>query len=189
MTNAFATCTGLLDGPGVSCLDERVNGRGFGLELMLKRSFSKRIGGWISYTLSRSTVTVPHPKLDEPSEVPSNFDRTHVFNSALSFDFGRGWRAGARFTYYTGLPYTKTIEERPIPPYNALRLPDFWRIDLRVEKRWRVGPRAQVAVFLEGLNITFNKETIAIDCSFYGQCKPQTIGPVAVPSIGFDVKY
>jgi hypothetical protein len=189
MTNAFATCTGLFEGPNVSCLEQRVNGRGLGLEVMLKRSFTKRIGGWISYTLSRSTVSVPHPRHDEPSEVPSNFDRTHVFNTALSFDFGLGWHAGARFTYYTGLPYTQMLAEQPIPPYNQLRLPDFWRIDLRVEKRWRVGPRAQVALFFEGLNITFNKEAIGMDCGFYGQCKPQLIGPVSVPSLGIDVKY
>jgi hypothetical protein len=196
MTNALQTCTSIFDSGSTSCIDQRLNGRGIGLETMLKRSFSKRIGGWISYTFSRASVTVPHPHPNEPSEVPSNFDRTHVFNSALAFDFGRGWHAGARFTYYTGLPYTKTFGfGTPIPPYNGYRLPDFWRIDVRLEKRWRVGPRAQVAVFFEGLNITFNKEAIAIQCTSApfdrGQptCAPQMIGPVAVPSIGFDVKY
>jgi hypothetical protein len=125
--------------------------------------------------------------------VPSNFDRTHVFNSAFAFDFGRGWHAGLRFTYYTGLPYTQTVEGFPIPPFNGYRLPDFWRLDVRLEKRWRVGRRAQVALFFEGLNITFNKEAIAIICNdrtFGGpDCRPQMIGPVSVPSLGLDVKY
>ena len=190
MTDALATCSDIFDGAGASCIDQRVNGRALGLEVMLKRSFSKRVGGWISYTLSRSTVTVPHPQRNEASEVPSNFDRTHVFNSALAFDFGHGWHAGARFTYYTGIPYTKTgAFGVPVAPFNGYRLPDFWRIDLRLEKRWRVGPRAQVAVFFEGLNITFNKEAIAENCNSSGDCKPELIGPVSVPSIGFDVKY
>jgi hypothetical protein len=193
MTNALNTCTDIFSGPDVSCLDERVNGRGIGLEVMLKRSFSKRVGGWISYTFSRSTVTVPNPLPGEPSEVPSNFDRTHVFNSAFAFDFGHGWHAGLRFTYYTGLPYTQTVEGFPIPPFNGYRLPDFWRLDVRLEKRWRVGRRVQVALFFEGLNITFNKEAIGVVCTqatFGGpDCRPQMIGPVSVPSLGLDVKY
>jgi len=193
MTNALATCSEIFDSPDVSCIDQRVDGRAFGLEVLLKRSFTKRIGGWISYTLSRSTVKVPHPQPNEQSEVPSNFDRTHVFNSAFAFDFGLGWHAGLRFTYYTGLPYTKTVAFQPVPPFNGYRLPDFWRLDVRIEKRWRFGKRAQLALFLEGLNITFNKEAVAIDChtSKFGQpdCKPQMIGPVSVPSLGIDVKY
>lgn len=197
MTNAFATCSSLFnDLPDASCLDTRVNGRALGIELMLRRSFSKRIGGWISYTFSHSTVEVPHPLSGEPTDVPSNFDRPHVLNAALAFDFGKGWHAGARFTYYTGLPYTVTLEGIPVAPYNGLRLPDFWRIDLRLEKRWRLGARGQVAVFLEGLNITFNQEAIAIQCETHvgasgltNQCLPQYVGPVSVPSLGVEAKY
>ena len=117
----------------------------------------------------------------------------NVLNLALAFDFGSGWHGGTRFTYYTGLPYTRTQEGVPVPPYNGLRLPDFWRFDLRLEKRWRLGKRGQFAIVLEGLNITFNKEAIAIDCNSarFGanDCKPQYIGPVSVPSLGIDVKY
>jgi hypothetical protein len=195
MTNAFATCSSILMGlPNVDCLDERTQGRSLGIEVLLRRSFSKRVGGWISYTFSRSTVEVLHPLPNEPSSVPSNFDRPNVLNAALAFDFGRGWHAGSRFTYYTGLPYTQTSQGIPIPPYNGYRLPDFWRIDARLEKRWRLGAHGQFAVVLEGLNITFNKEAIAAQCvSTPGQridkCTPQTIGPVSAPSLGIEAKY
>lgn len=196
MTNAFATCSAFFagGGPDVSCLNQRANGRAYGLEVMLKRTFSKRVGGWLSYTLSRSTVEVPHPAAGEPSEVASNFDRTHVLNAALAFDFGKGYHAGARFTYYTGLPYTATADGEPIPPYNGRRLPDFWRIDVRLEKRWRIGKHGQFAIVLEGFNVTLNKEAIAIQCvHVFGQradqCQPQTIGPVTIPSLGVEAKY
>lgn len=197
MTNAFVSCSGIFqDTPSVNCLEDRTQGRAFGIELMLRRSFSKRIAGWISYTLSRSTVEIPHPQLGEPSEAPSNFDRTHVLNTAFAFDFGKGWHAGARFTYYTGLPYSQTEYNGVItlPPYNGYRLPDFWRIDARIEKRWRIGARGQFAIVLEGLNVTFNKEAIGIHCQQVGfelpdQCKPQVVGPVSVPSLGIEAKY
>jgi TonB family protein len=189
MTNAFATCSSLFDSePDLDCLKQRTNGRSVGFEVMLRRSFSKRIGGWISYTFSRSVVEVPHPSRGEASEVPSNFDRTHVLNVALAFDLGKGWHAGGRFTYYTGLPYTESVDGIPIPPFNDKRLPDFWRVDLRIEKRWRLGKRGEIALVLEGMNVTLNKEAIAIDCS-RNPCRPQTIGPVTVPSLGIEAKY
>jgi hypothetical protein len=180
--------------PNLDCLDARTQGRSLGIELLLRRSFSKRVGGWISYTFSRSTVEVPHPLSNEATNVPSNFDRPNVFNAALAFDLGVGWHAGTRFTYYTGLPYTQTAQGLPIAPYNGYRLPDFWRIDVRLEKRWRLGAHGQIAVVLEGLNVTFNKEAIAAQCQFkpapsLDQCTPQTIGPVSVPSIGIEGKY
>ncbi len=194
MTNAFASCSSIFNNVSVGCLDERTQGRSLGLELLLRRSFTKRIAGWISYTFSRSTIEVPHPAFHEASEVPSNFDRPNVFNAALAFDLGKGWHAGSRFTYYTGLPYTQTYQGIPIPPYNGSRLPDFWRIDVRLEKRWRLGARGQVAVVLEGLNITFNKEAISTNCSFSqtsspDKCTIQYIGPVSVPSLGVEARY
>ncbi len=197
MTNAFVSCSGIFqDTPSVNCLQDRTQGRAFGIELMLRRSFSKRVAGWISYTLSRSTIEIPHPFLGEPSEAPSNFDRTHVLNLALAFDFGKGWHAGARFTYYTGLPYSQTEYNGVVtlPPYNGYRLPDFWRIDARIEKRWRIGARGQFAIVLEGLNVTFNKEAIGIQCKQIeigqpDQCTPQVVGPVSVPSLGIEAKY
>ena len=195
MTNAFASCSSIFSGlPNLDCVDARTQGRSLGIELLLRRSFSKRIGGWISYTFSRSTVEVPHPLSNEATNVPSNFDRPNVFNAALAFDLGVGWHAGTRFTYYTGLPYTQTAQGLPIAPYNGYRLPDFWRIDVRLEKRWRLGAHGQIAVVLEGLNVTFNKEAIAAQCQLkpapsLDQCTPQTIGPVSVPSIGIEGKY
>src|SRR5581483_9210123 len=36
MTNALATCTDIFEGPDASCIDQRVDGRALGLELMLK---------------------------------------------------------------------------------------------------------------------------------------------------------
>jgi len=198
MTNAFVTCTDVFNGaPGVSCLQDRTNGIAYGVEVMLRRSFTKRVAGWISYTLSRSTVTVPNPLPGDSSQVPSNFDRTHVLTSAFALDLGKGWHAGARFTYYTGLPYTLESQGVPIAPYNGYRLPDFWRIDLRLEKRWRLGARGQVALVFEGLNVTFNKEAISINCVSNGasppgtvdKCSPETIGPVSVPSVGIEAKY
>lgn len=208
LSDQFATCITVsgnqADG---SCVSQRVRGRGYGLEVLLRRNLTRRITGWISYTLSRSTrettgphvVAPPGTDLDLPasssSEVLAEFDRTHVLNVVAAADLGRGWRAGARFYLYSGKPYTATqISHVPLPPYNQDRLPPFWRIDLRLEKKWKIGERGSISFVFEGLNVTFNREAISADCrSLPGQifdtCKPQYFGPVAIPSIGVEGFY
>ena len=54
LTDATATCLG--NGTDLSqasndCLAAKVNGRAFGMELLLRRDLTKRLTGWISYTL------------------------------------------------------------------------------------------------------------------------------------------
>src|SRR5262249_41911073 len=77
-----------------------VNGAGFGMELMLRRS-TGAITGWLSYTLSRSE------RLYSCGLAPSDVDQTHVLNLVIQARLP--WRlvAGARISYATGRPYTQ----------------------------------------------------------------------------------
>src|SRR5262249_36996947 len=97
-------------------------GHSLGLEVTLRRRLTRKIGGFLSYTLSRSTRSFGR------STQPSNFDRTHVINAALSNDFGRGYRAGTRILFYTGGP--SNIQPDPDA---VRRLPPFFRFDVRLE--------------------------------------------------------
>ena len=122
--------------------------------------------------------------------VPSEYDRTHVGSLIASYDLGRGWRAGARFYGYSGRPYSQSYQENPVTPINSLRLPGFWRLDLRLEKAWTVGARGRLAFVVEGMNVTLNKEVVDVNCSPrprpYDLCTPQTLGPITMPSIGLE---
>jgi len=82
----------------ISALETRTLGTAYGLELFLKRKLTGRLGGFFSYTLSRSTRSVGR------NNFTADFDRTHVINTALAYNLGRNWRAGTRVTFYTGLP-------------------------------------------------------------------------------------
>ena len=167
-------------------------GSAYGLEVGVRRKLTKTIGGLIAYTLSRSERTA------EGRKFLSAYDRPHVFNAALSFDLGRGWRIGSRLVYYSGAP---TAPEAPAFPGQLVgvppeRAPDFVRIDGRIEKRWRVGTRGFIAVVLEALNATLSTETTGYQCqkalSIPGvqrnapQCFPRVFGPVTVPSLGIE---
>jgi hypothetical protein len=151
----------------------RTRGSAYGLELMLERKLTSRVGGFVSYTLSRSTRT------SDGRTYVATFDRTHVANAALAFDLGRRWRAGTRLTFYTGLP------KAPDPTTNATRLSPFYRIDLRLEKRWQLGRTSWISFVAEFMNVTLHKEAISTTCTLEG-CDEDEIGPVSLPSLGVE---
>lgn len=173
--------------------DDRSEGRAWGMELMMKRSLSERVGGLLSYTLSRAE------RREGASTFLSDFDRTHVLNTALGVDLGRNWHVGARFTVYSGRPYSIVRFDEPARPTvptlvgkrNALRRSPFHRFDLRVEKRWVIAERGWISLVLEGFNVTARKEIVDVDCRVAEvagdagpSCKGEEFGPIAIPSLG-----
>jgi hypothetical protein len=155
-------------------LETRTTGSSFGLELFLKRRLTSRLGGFFSYTLSRSTRT------KGADHFVATYDRTHVLNTALAYNLGRNWRAGTRLVFYTGLPKAPD----PTDP-GATRLPPFFRVDLRLEKRWQLGARTWISFVAEWMNATLSKEAVSTTCTLQG-CQTQTVGPVTIPSLGVE---
>jgi hypothetical protein len=178
-----------------------VAGHAHGLELSLRRSLSQRLSGWLSYTLSRSVKDSHFITLDGTetiATVPSDFDRTHLLNAVLSYDLGRRWRAGTRGVLYSGAPYSELAGNVPVPPYNNHRDPVFYRLDVRLEKRWQLGPDGFIAFVLEGQNVTLTREAnpLFLDCFGMGnaeggsnQCKHGKVGPLTIPSVGVEARF
>ena len=196
LSDLTATCSSATTTDGRDpCVNERVRGRTFGLELLARRPLTRRLAGWVSYTLSRSTRETRAPGVVRSGvvSVPSEFDRTHVLNVVLAYDLGNGWRAGARFFFYTGRPYSRSAEGVAVPPYNSERLPDFYRIDARLEKRWRLGETSSIAMVLEGLNVTLRKEAVGVTCKgtsrLADDCSVDWVGPITIPSVGVEALF
>ncbi|MBW2529105.1 MAG: TonB-dependent receptor plug domain-containing protein [Deltaproteobacteria bacterium] len=143
-----------------------------GLELYLRRSLTKRLGGFISYTLSRTTRSIDGYKF------PAAFDRSHVLHSAVGYDFGRGWQAGTRFSLYTGAPVLRPPSGAPelYRPSSPPRDPPFYRLDFRLEKKWRIADTGWISFVVEMLNATLNTETV----------NDNVVGPVTIPSLGVE---
>jgi hypothetical protein len=101
--------------------------------------------------------------------------------------------------FYTGRPYSKKLAGFLLPPFNADRLPDFARADLRVEKRWRAFRTGYVSVVLEWMNATLASEAIGVDqCTLLPRragdpvavsCTFKSVGPVTVPSLGIEAAF
>jgi TonB family protein len=162
-------------GDNADALEQRSRGASVGLELFVRRKLTSHLGGYLSYTLSRATREV------SGYVFPSAFDRTHVGSLALAYDLGAGWRAGGRFVFYTGIPKPTPDQGgiSPPPAEHPERDPGFYRIDVRLEKRWTFGQRTWISFVLEVLNTTLRKETIG----------DNEIGPVTIPSIGLEAGF
>jgi len=156
-------------------LDPRADGASYGLELYLHKNLSQRLGGYLSYTLSRTTRRI------YGYTFPSAFDRTHVASGALAYDLGRRWRAGARLVLYTGVPKSAQTGGAiaPAPSEHPERDPAFYRIDVRLEKRWQISQKTWISLVLEMLNATLHEETFG----------DREIGPVSLPSIGLEAGF
>jgi hypothetical protein len=182
--------------------DQPVHGRAYGVEVLVRRPLSKRLSGWLSYTLSRSTRDehfVTPTGGDVVATVASDYDRTHVLNVILAYDLGRRWRAGGRFVLLSGAPHSNLAGNVPVPPYNGYRDPPFVRVDVRLEKRWSLGKDGYFAFIAEGQNVTLSKEVtpFGLDCmgtmSPQGgattQCTHAAVGPITIPSLGVEASF
>ncbi|MDC0746625.1 TonB-dependent receptor plug domain-containing protein [Polyangium mundeleinium] len=194
----------------------RGTGSTYGMELYLRRSLSKRLGGFLSYTLSRSLRHIGNQTFE------SAYDRRHVMNLAASYDLGRNWKIGGRIVFYTGSPMILDYRVRrrdlglpddpdegpdlPDTPEDhaqreelrkllanyvqSLNLPDrlpaFFRLDVRLEKRWTFPNGRWISFTVEVLNATAGKEVTQYECSFQDGCAPEEIGPLVIPSIGVE---
>ncbi|HVH47540.1 MAG TPA: TonB family protein [Labilithrix sp.] len=148
-----------------------------GLEVMLSRKMSERFAAFFSATLSRaqlgSTQTV--------RARVSPFDRTYVAQLGGVADLGRNWRASSRVLTYGGWPVANEND-----PTASGRLPAFWRVDARIEKRWVFREHRYLAFVIEGLNVTGTKEIIGRSCDGAGNCRNEDFGPVIAPSLGLE---
>ena len=177
---------GLVDPLGVSRLDDELGGvdplatrsvgHSYGLELLVRRDLGARLGGYASYTLSRSTRAFSN------ASGPASFDRTHVLNLAVSYHLGANWRLGGRFVYYSGIPANVAyVAAARRPP----RTPPFVRLDWRLQKRWHFTDGGYLGLVAEVLNTTLGREVVGMSCSAH-ECREESIGPVTVPSLGVE---
>jgi TonB family protein len=134
-------------------------GRTRGVQVLLRKQLSKKLFGWLTYTLSRS----------ERANAPGapyylyDFDQTHVLSAVASYDLGAGFVVGTRFRYATGYPRTPVtgayfdVHTGTYEPFfgelNGTRIPDFVQWDIRVAKTFAIG-RASLETYLDVQNVT-----------------------------------
>lgn len=141
--------------PWVNALTGRVRGA----EILLRRQPSTgargiRWSGWIGYSHGRTT----YESALDPS-FSGAFEQRHLVTISATTQLGERWDASGTLRMATNWPYEAWYEERSdgrvylSSERNALRLPDYGRLDLRV--RYRVPlPHGRLLLFAEALNAT-----------------------------------
>jgi hypothetical protein len=158
----------------------RGTGYAYGTEVMVKRPLTRKLGGILSYTLSRSVRT--HDNITSLSA----FDHTHVGSVALSYDLGNRFRIGARGLLVSGVPTSHITADGPV--FEGDRGPWYFRLDLRVEKRWRLGQNGYWGFLMEVVNATATREVISRTCSVI-RCTEAGVGPLVLPNVGVEAGY
>jgi TonB-dependent Receptor Plug Domain/TonB dependent receptor len=177
VSDFVATCGASLSCTAVASVD----GSTYGLEVLVERALTRRFGGWVSYTLSRAERVLDN------TVYLSAFDRTHVLSAVAHYDLGHGYGAGLRATYYTGRPDIAPVPNARPSLSNEHRLPDYYRLDARLDKRWNLGGREWVTVVAEFFDATLTKEAVDYKCNFLSRlCTAEYVGPIALPSIGLE---
>jgi hypothetical protein len=115
----------------------------YGIELMLEKA-SGKLNGWISYTYSRSEITVngayPWQEVNRGESYPANYDKPHALNLVMNLRANRRLSLSGNVVYSTGRPVTYPISSYYLrgqemvyySQRNAYRLPDYFRIDLSI---------------------------------------------------------
>ena len=149
------------DSPLVAhALEQQGIGRSYGTQFLLRQQKLGRFFGWISYSILRSE------RRDAPDLAWRlfDYDQSHVFTAVGSYDLGHGFEVGLRFRFATGYPRTPVVGayysavtdtyEPVFGPHNSTRIPPFVSLDARFAKRFKLGSKTELEVYLDVQNVT-----------------------------------
>ena len=173
-------------------------GRARGVELLLRRqpgtvTRGLRWSGWIGYGYGATT----YESALDPAFAGA-FDQRHLVTISMTTQIGERWDGAATIRAATNWPYEGWFEQGAAgrivlsSERNALRLPDYGRLDLRV--RYRVPlPHGRLLLFAEALNATDRANyrqvtaTINLRTHVVGRLSEKQL-PI-IPAVGFAYEF
>ncbi len=142
-----------------------------GLELFVTRRAGKKFDWWASYTWSEVTDQL------DGVDTPRFYDQSHALSFSGTYRLSPKWSLTALFNFHTGWP-TTAISGRTAPgpdgdpivvpvlgTYNAQRLDDYHRLDLRVSRfvKFRSGRSLELFVDVQNLYGRDNQAGFVVD--------------------------
>lgn len=194
--------------PPVEGADLGLPGRSYGLEVLVRKQPSGRWFGWVSGTLQRAERLRTVAVLDGLGNVTGTerrwvafaFDQAVVLHAVAGVRLGRGYSLGAGVHFNTGRPESGVLSSRamrpglepgtaaptwvPVPLADEVRLPPFWRLDVRASKTW-VFDAFTLELYLDVLDASLGAEVLAYDYRTTGGLTDRALTktPVAIPLV------
>lgn len=131
-----------------------------GFELYVKRDLTRRVSGFVSYTLGFANAVARDGTRFTPQS-----DVRHLANAVVHFNLGSGFALGMRLHYRSGKMAVNTLFDAPNNRFERVeqRLPGFFRADLRGSYTWNVSfGRMEASIGVQ--NITASSEATHRDC-------------------------
>jgi len=132
-------------------------GRSQGVELFVEKKFTNKWFGQANLSFSQAR----HAGLDEIRR-PGAFDYPAILNIVGGYRLNPKWEFGVRSSYLRGRPFTPfnqelSTEQRrgvfDLKQVNQLRAPDFYRLDIRVDRTFTVRDKPLI-LFVGIQNVT-----------------------------------
>jgi len=144
-TVGFRDHAQLLMNPYVESQVRTGEGKAYGIEFLLRKTYGK-LSGWLSYTLSRTIITIP--TVNNGESYLSNYDRPHNLALVGMYDVSKRISLAANFVYMTGQAFSAPagkayIDGVAYPVYtgrNGDRMPDYHRMDLSIVLKGKEKP-------------------------------------------------
>jgi hypothetical protein len=164
------------------------NGEAHGAEVFLRRDFSRRLSGFLSYTLGFASATA-----QDGTKFTPQSDVRHLINAVLRYEFSHAFTVGLRMQYRTGKMAVNTFLDSAEGRVTRVeyRLPGFLRLDLHASYAWPVSfGRLEASLGIQ--NATFSREATSRDCL------PAAAGPtcqidyqpyIVLPNIGLRADF
>ena len=172
----------LLEAPGEAA--RGVDGHAWGVEISSRYRLRERFFTWLSINIGESIR----------DGIAFDYDQPFALNFVSSWNLSSKWTAGFRYRYSAGLPYTPIAgglydgdTDSYIPlsdETNSGRLPDYQKIDVRVERQWRFSQWSLTA-YAEVWYVPSANNSMYVVSSFDYSQQIFVAGPSFVPLVGF----
>jgi len=171
-----------------------------GVEVLLRWNPGGRFFGWLAYSLSRSVrdQNVAGGTLRPTGDA---FDQPHNLTALGTVELPEIWdglSAGFRMRYTTGNPYRRAVNAlydadadlyQPVTELSpGARVPAFFQLDLRVDKRWTYRTWI-LSAYLEVQNATNRKNPEDVAYSYDYSRRGWATGLPLFPSFGIRAEY
>ncbi|MGV8018206.1 MAG: carboxypeptidase-like regulatory domain-containing protein [Ignavibacteria bacterium] len=172
----------------------------FGLEPLISAGtgYSKGIEIFIQKALSNNyyfninlSVFAAKYKSFDGIERNSDFDNGLLFTAYGGYLFGDGWQFSGKLRFAGGRPYTPINPNdgtQLVSEYNSARLPDYYSVDVRLDKKWSFS-KWTLVTYIDIQNLTKRKSVTKYSWNKYRREIKQNEGIGILPSIGINAMF